>query len=142
MIPLTTTPETTTTNTTELSVIMEKDVNGSTENYSEKTMDLEVRLKRSIESSDLDEPKNDIGSSIDHKVRAIPGLPDPATIKDIVDLVTNIGEQVLPLIVSGNIISSTSQQLMDRWIQNNQNLRHIRSDLQLLPKHLEIPTFC
>lgn len=105
-------------------------------------MDIVDRFKRSLESSDLDEfTRNNVDvTTSDQKGRAIPGLPDPATIKKIVDLVTSIGEQVLPLVVSGNIITSTTQKIMDRWIQNNQLLRQIRNEIQLVPTHLDVPS--
>lgn len=142
-ISTTTTTASTTTLPAEFAVTPSKDVSPPSEiGLPGRSLDMVDRLKRSLESSDLDEVKNDIDATSDHKGRAIPGLPDPATIKKIVDLVTSIGEQVLPLVVSGNVISSTSQQIIDRWIQNNQILRQVRNELQLVPAHLDVPSLC
>lgn len=120
-------------------MITSEDIDVTTLEPLQKVAGMLNRLKRSVELSDVEEIGNDfIPSKEQQGGRAIPGFPDPETIKRIVDLVTSIGEQVLPLVVTGNhILSTTSQQIIDRCAPKEHIRRHIQNGLEFFSKRLE-----
>ncbi|KAM7362299.1 os-C isoform 2-T2 [Cochliomyia hominivorax] len=83
----------------------EEEDDSSSEETVEDSNESRKRRRRSLETSvegadvSVDEPKPPVIPGLP-ALPAIPGLPDPETILKIAEILTSVGQQVLPILVS------------------------------------------
>ena len=66
---------------------------------------------------------------------AIPGLPDPQTILKIAEILTTVGQQVLPVLVSGN--PAVSEFIANRATRDRKFLTNLKNEVDLLSSTLK-----
>ncbi|XP_037808104.1 uncharacterized protein LOC119601330 isoform X1 [Lucilia sericata] len=65
----------------------------------------------------------------------IPGLPDPQTIMQIAEILTSVGQQVLPILVSGN--SGVSNLVTNRVERDRKFLKDFKTEIDVLTETLK-----
>ncbi|KNC32894.1 hypothetical protein FF38_06976 [Lucilia cuprina] len=63
----------------------------------------------------------------------IPGLPDPQTIMQIAEILTSVGQQVLPILVSGN--SGVSNLVTNRVQRDRKFLKDFKNEIDSLTEN-------
>lgn len=67
--------------------------------------------------------------------RAIPGLPDPAMILKIAEILTTVGQEILPVLVQGN---SAVDSLVDTHLDGEMKIiRNIKNQIDAIAKNLK-----
>ncbi|XP_050337963.1 uncharacterized protein LOC126766781 isoform X1 [Bactrocera neohumeralis] len=88
----------------------------------------ESRNKRSIEATNVD--NNSKGGDGKSMARAgIPGLPDPATILKVAEILQALGEKVVPILVEGNSVANLVAERLDK---NYAFLKDLKSQIDSL----------
>lgn len=65
----------------------------------------------------------------------IPGLPDSETIMKIAEILTSVGQQVLPILISGN--SGVSGLISNRAARDMKFLRNLQNEIDVLTDNLK-----
>ncbi|XP_061387604.1 antennal-specific protein OS-C-like [Musca vetustissima] len=90
------------------------------------------RRRRSMEVMGQPVPKS---QEVDTKpARAIPGLPDPAMILKIAEILTTVGQEILPVLVQGN---TAVDSLVDNHVENEMKIvKNIKNQIDAIAKNL------
>ncbi|XP_061387602.1 antennal-specific protein OS-C-like [Musca vetustissima] len=68
------------------------------------------------------------------EARALPGLPDPAMILKIAEILTTVGQEILPVLVQGN---TAVDSLVDNYVENEMKIvKNIKNQIDAIAKNL------
>ncbi|KAM7362298.1 os-C isoform 1-T1 [Cochliomyia hominivorax] len=118
----------------------EEEDDSSSEETVEDSNESRKRRRRSLETSvegadvSVDEPKPPVIPGLP-ALPAIPGLPDPETILKIAEILTSVGQQVLPILVSGN--SGVADFVTNRAARDMKLLKNIKNEIDVLTENMK-----
>lgn len=113
----------------------EEEDDSSSEETVEDSNESGNRRRRSAEMMGQPVPKSHEAEEDMKPSRAIPGLPDPAMILKIAEILTTVGQEILPVLVQGN---SAVDSLVDTHLDGEMKIiRNIKNQIDAIAKNLK-----